>query len=92
MQGHGDQIPLVDVPGAGDDLDGLSLAHVQLADPHVVGVGVALHGPNAAHHHVGDLLPQIVGQLHLGAGQGHGLGKIMVIGVYGDKFTQPVSA
>ena len=92
MQGHGHQVAGVDVPGAGDDLHRLGLAGVDLADPHVVGVGVALHGQDAAHHHVGDLSAQVVGQLHLGPGQGHGLGKIMVIGVYGDKFTQPVSA
>ena len=89
MQSHGDHVPLVDVPGPGDDLDGLRLTHVQLADPHVVGIGVADHGDNLSHHDVGDLLPQVVGELHLGAGQGHGLGKVFVIGVHRDELLEP---
>ena len=76
--GHGDQVPLMDVPGPGDDLDGLVLAGVDLADPHVVAVRVALHFVDAAHHHVFDLGPQVLGDLHLGAGDGHGLGEVPV--------------
>ena len=89
MQGHRDQISRMNVPGPGDDLDGLSLTHIQLADPHVVGIGVADHGDDPARHHVGDLLPQVVGELHLGAGQGHGLGKFFVIGVHRDELLEP---
>ena len=92
VQGHGDQIPLVDVPGPGDDLNGLILAHVQPADPHVVAVRVALHLLDAAHHHVFDLRPQVLGGLHLGAGEGHGLGELFIISVNRDELTEPFSA
>ena len=89
VQGHGDQVAHMDVPGPGDDLDGGLLAHTDLAHPHVVGVGVALHGQDLTHHHVGDLSAQVVGQFHLGAGQSHGLGKIFIIGVNGDELAEP---
>jgi hypothetical protein len=69
----------VDVPGSGDDLDGLRLSHGDLTDPHVVAVGVTLHFLNAARHDVLDFLPQVLGALHLGAGDGHGLGEIPVV-------------
>ena len=92
MQGHGHHVAHMDVPRAGDDLDGSILAHLQLAHPHMVGVGVALHGQDAAHHDVGDLGPQILGDLHLGAGQGHGLRKIFIAGINGDKFVEPFTA
>ena len=52
VQGHGHHIAGVDVPGAGDNLDGRALAHIQLADPHVVGIRVALHGEDGAHHDI----------------------------------------
>ena len=92
VQGNGDHVVGVNVPGAGDDLNRLFLTNVNLAHPHMVGVGVALHGQDLAHHHVGDLLPQVVGQLYLGAGEGHSLGKVFIIGVDGDKLAQPFSA
>ena len=50
--GHRHEVALVDVPGAGDDLDRLGLAHVNLADPHVVGVGMVLHPDDPACHHI----------------------------------------
>ena len=77
--GHGYQVAGVNVPRAGDDLHGFALRHVHLADPHVVAVGVALHRENAAHDDIGDLGSQILGDLHLGAGKGHGLGKVPVV-------------
>ena len=86
------QIPGVDIPGAGDDLDGLCLPDIQLADPHMIGVGMALHGGDAAHHHIGDLSAQILGDFHLGSGEGHGLGKVFIIGINGDKLAEPLSA
>ena len=89
MQGHRDQVAGMDVPGAGDDLEGLGLPHIDLAYPHMVGIGVALHGPDLAHHHVGNFRAQVVGQLHLGARQGHGLGKVFVIGLNGDELVEP---
>ena len=75
---HGHEIAGVDVPRAGDDLEGRILAHVQLADPHMVAVRMALHGEDAAHHHVFQGFIQDFRDLHLGAGEGHGLGEIPV--------------
>ena len=88
--GHGHYVALVDVPGTGDDLDGLSLAHVQLADPHVVGIGVVLHLHDAAGHHIFQRVVQNFGDFHLGAGEGHGLRKIAVADrTHIDKLIQP---
>ena len=92
MQGHGNQIAFVDIPRPGDDLEGFLPAHVQLANPHVVAVRVALHGQDAAHHHTVNFRAQIGGALHLGAGQGHGLGELLVRGVYFDKLIEPFAA
>ena len=79
----------MDVPSAGDNLHRLLPAHVHLADPHVVAVLMARQGLDTAHHDIGKLFPQIVGQLHLGAGEGHGLGKFLVGGVDRYKFLEP---
>ena len=92
VEGHRNHIALVDVPGAGDDLHGLILAHIDLADPHVVTVGVALQRQHLACHYVGDLRPQVLSSLHFGAGEGHCLRKILIVGVYRDKFIEPFSA
>ena len=78
VQGRRHQVAHVDVPRAGDDLDGLGLAHVQLADPHVVAVRVALHGKEPAHRDVFQGFVENLRDLHLGAGEGHGLGEIPV--------------
>ena len=45
-----------------------------------------------AHHHIGDLGSQVLGDLHLGAGEGHGLGKVFIVGVDVHKLVQPLSA
>ena len=71
MQGGGHQVAHMDVPRPSDDLDGLFLAHIQLADPHVVGVGVLFHGQDLAHHHVFDLVPGGLPAAHHGPGHGH---------------------
>ena len=92
VQGHGHHVAGVDVPGAGDDLDGGALPHVQLADPHMVGIRVALHGEDGAHHHVGDLGPPVLGGLHLGPGEGHGLRELFIIGINVHELVQPLSA
>ena len=78
MTGHGYQVTLVDVPCAGDDLDGGFLAHVQLADPHMVGIRMLFHVDDASGHHVFQRLVQNLGDLHLGAGEGHGLREVTV--------------
>ena len=92
MEGHRRQIAHVNVPRPGDDLKGPFPAHIQPAHPHMVAVLVALHGQHTAHHHIFDLRPQLGGALHLGAGQGHGLGKLPVGHIYLDKFIEPLTA
>ena len=78
---------------AGDDLQRRVAAHVDLADPHVVGVRVAHHLHDAARDDILNVLVQVRERLHLGAGEGHCLGKV-VIGpgraVY--EFIEPFSA
>ena len=94
VQGHGNQIPHVHVPGAGTDLNRLTLAHVDPGHKHVVGVGVLLHGQDLAHLHIFHLATEILCHLHLGAGDGHGLGKGLVVNfAQGQvhKFVQPFS-
>ena len=78
MLGYGDQIPLVNVPGSGDDLNRLLFPDVHLTDPHMVAVGMTLHLLDAAHNDVLNLRPQVLRDLHLGAGDGHGLGEVPV--------------
>ena len=92
VEGHRDQVAHMDVPRPGDDLDRLLFAHVQLAHPHVVGILVAFHGQDASHHHVRNFPAHVVGQLHLGAGEGHGLGEVPVAGVDLNKLVEPFSA
>ena len=92
VQGGRHQVAHMDVPGPGADLYRLALADVDLADQHMVGIGVLLQGHNAAHLHVMDVLAQVLGDLHLGAGQGHGLGELSVGGINSDKLIQPFSA
>ena len=89
VQGHRDQVAHMDVPGPGDDLDRLGLSNFDLADPHVVGVGVTFHGQDLSYHYIGDFPAQVVSQFHLRAGQGHGLGKIFIIGINGNKLAEP---
>ena len=45
----------------------------------MIGIGVPLHRLDAAHHHIGDFRAKILGDLHLGSGDSHGLGKVPVI-------------
>ena len=92
MQRYGHQIAGMDVPGAGDDLYRFGLPRVDLADPHMVAVRVALHGQDAAHHYVGNFCAQIRGGFHLGTGEGHGFVKFFIIGRNGDKLVEPFSA
>ena len=91
MLGYGHQIAHMDIPGAGDDLQRFCFAGVDLADPHMIAVGMALHGQDAAHHHIGEFSAQIRGGFHLGTGQSHCFVKGLVVSVYGDEFIQPFS-
>ena len=77
--GHGDQVPLVDIPGSGDNLNRLRFPHVDLTDPHVVGVRVALQLDDASRHHIFQGSVQYLCVLHLGAGERHRLRKLLVV-------------
>ena len=55
---------------AGDDLDGLFLAHIELADFEMVGVRMVDDGQDLAGHDVFDLRAEVVDLLDLGAGHG----------------------
>ena len=93
MQRRGDIVAHVDVPRAGDDLHGLSLTDVDLADPHVVGVRVAHHLHDAARDNILNVLVQVRERFHFGAGEGHCLGKVVVgpgRAIY--EFIEPFSA
>ena len=78
---------------AGHDLDRRIAAHIDLTDPHVVGVRVAHHLHDAPRDNVSDAVVQVRKRLHLRAGEGHCLGKV-VIGpgraIY--EFIEPFSA
>ena len=78
VQGHGHQIPFGDVLSTGDDLNRLFLAHVHLADPHMVGVGVADHGQHLAHHHVFHFSVHPLIGFHLLTENGQGFHKFLV--------------
>ena len=52
---------------------------------------MALDLHHAANHHVGNFFPFYLCNLHLGAGEGHILGKSPVFGLHGDKLIQPFS-
>ncbi|MPM48653.1 hypothetical protein SDC9_95379 [bioreactor metagenome] len=87
---HGDQIAHVDIPRAGDDLDG-AVAYVKLQNPHVVGVLVLLHLNDFAHHHVFHAGAQVGGDLLFGPGKRHRLREVPVGSVHFHKFIQPFS-
>ena len=78
VQRRGHQVAHMDVPRAGADLNRLLPAHVELADQHVVGIGVLLEGEDTPHLHVFHPGGEVFGDLHLGAGDAHGLGKRLV--------------
>ena len=93
VQGGGDQIALVHVLSAGDDLYGLLLAHIHLADPHVIGVGMADHGKNLAHDHVFDLGVHAFVGLHLLAENGQCFDEFFIgnVAEIHEFFVQPFS-
>ena len=91
VERDGDEIAGRDVLRAGDDLELPLAADVDPADPHMVGVGVALHGNHAADDNAlypaaGDLPA-----LHLGAGHGHRVAVFLIGGADGRIFPQPFS-
>ena len=79
MQSRGDKIALMDVPGAGADLYWCILAHLQLADQHMVGIGVLLQLQDLADLDVFHARREILRDLNLGAGDRHRLSKGLVV-------------
>ena len=72
------EIAHMDVPGAGADLYGFRLAHVELQHQHMVGIRVALDRQDTPHLHVFHAPAQILGGLDLRARDGHSLVKFTV--------------
>ena len=64
---------------AGNDLNGLAVAEVELADLEMVGVRMVDNGQDLAGHNVFDLCAEVVDLLDLGAGHGQ-LGIILLRG------------
>ena len=67
----GNIVAHMDVPRAGDDLHRLRLTNVDLHDPHVVGVFMALHFENFADDHVLEVFVGPLDGLDLRAGERH---------------------
>ena len=67
----GNIVAHMDVPRAGDDLHRLRLTNVDLHDPHVVGVFVALYFENFADDHVLEVFVGPLDGLDLRAGERH---------------------
>ena len=89
----GNIVAHMDVPRAGDDLHRLLPADVELADPHVVAVGVLFHGEDLARDHVFEALVQTLDGLDLGAGERHFVVELLVGDVVEvNKFVEPISA
>ena len=71
MQRGRDMVANVDVPRARDDLHRLRLTDVDLQDPHMVGILVALHFEHLAHDHVLEVFVGALDGLDLRAGERH---------------------
>ena len=71
VQRCGDIVADVDVPRARDDLHRLRLTDVDLQDPHMVGILVALHFEHLAHDHVLEVFVGALDGLDLRAGERH---------------------
>ena len=81
VQRHRHQVARVHVPGPRHDLHRGGLARVKLQHPHMVRVGVLLHREDLPHHHVLQVLRQVLRHFHLGAGDRHRLGEAPVVQV-----------
>ena len=75
VQRRRNEIPLMHILCAGADLNGLSVSDVDLADPHMVRVGVAFDGEDFPHLHVLHGKAEILCGFHFGPGNRHCLGK-----------------
>ena len=78
MQSRGNQVALMDVLGTGDNLHRLRLSHVHLTNPHMVGIGVAHHGQNFAHHHILDFRVHPLIGFHLLTEDGEGFHEFFI--------------
>ena len=96
MQRGRNKIAGMDVPCAGNYLHRFCLTDVDLADPHMVGVGVLFHGENLADENIAYLGAHILIGLDLRAGESHSLGKLAVVyiadGNAVNKLSEPFSA
>ena len=93
VQRCGDIVADVDVPRARDDLHRLRLTDVDLQDPHMVGILVALHFEHLAHDHVLEVFVGALDGLDLRAGERHivvelPIGDILEV----NEFVEPISA
>ena len=86
-----DQIASMDVLCAGDDLDGLAAAHINHADPHVVGVFMPRHRKHLADDYIFDFRVHTGDGLDLLAGDGHDLVIFFVRGGDVHEVTEPFS-
>ena len=83
----------MDVPRAGDDLHGLRLPNVDLQDPHVVGIFVALHLEHLAHDHIPEFLVAALDRLDLRAGERHIVVELLVGDILEvNELVEPISA
>ena len=92
VQRCGDIVSHMDVPRAGDDLHGLSLTDVDLQDPHVVGVFMALHLENFADDHVLEVLVGTLDGLDLRAGERHLVVELLIGDILEvNEFVEPIT-
>ena len=93
VQSGGHQIAFMDILGTGDDLNRLGLSHIHLADPHMIGVGVAHHGQDLADHHILDFSVHPLIGFHLLTEHGQGFNKFLIghIGKVNEFFIEPFS-
>ena len=88
VQSHGYKVAHMDVPCTGADLYRLFLSHIQLCHQHMVGIGVLVQREDLAHHNAVHALAEILGDFHLGARDGHSLGKTSVVIVFYGKLNK----
>ena len=94
VQRRGNHVALMHIPRAGAYLHGRLRADVYLRHQHVVGIRVLRDGKDPAHLDVLDALAQILGYLHLRAGDSHRLAEgAVVILIYRkiNKLVEPFS-
>ena len=89
---NGNKVAFLNVLCTGNDLNAFTFAQIHLANPHMVGVGVAGDRENLTHNNIYDFFACECSAFNLGAGEGHSLGKVFVACVNTDEFIKPFSA